>query len=67
MDGIKKQTREILQKELDRVSEMSFESEGSRVRLTWNMGDLYFRRLCCVFKDEFDETVTCIHKYKDAH
>jgi hypothetical protein len=34
----------VAQSELDRVSEMSFE-EGCNVKITWNMGELYFSRL----------------------
>jgi hypothetical protein len=30
--------------ELDRVNELSFE-KGCNVKITWNMGDLYFSRL----------------------
>jgi hypothetical protein len=34
----------VAQSELDRVSELSFE-EGCNVKITWNMGELYFSRL----------------------
>lgn len=35
----------VAQSELDRISELSFEDKDSLVKLTWNMGELFFSRL----------------------